>query len=118
MRQIPWHIPAAFLIGHLAMAGLLFWARPDQFASPVFYLLSGSTVFAAFFVAAEPTTSPVNCWPMLIYGFAGGMLMMLIRAYSNYTDGLAFTLLLMNLCHPLLDRITPKVYGLEATYHA
>ena len=113
--QIPWQIPVAFIIGNFLMAGILYLVDPGQFASPIFYLLSGGTVFAAFFLATEYTTSPVNPVPILIYGFLGGALLMMIRAFSNYPDGVAFTILLINLCNPLLDRITPKVYGVEAT---
>jgi len=117
-RQITWQIPVAFIVGNLLMAGILYLANPAQFASPVFYILSGGTVFAAFFLATEYSTSPVNPVPMLIYGFLGGVLLMLIRAFSNYTDGVVFAVLLINLCNPLLDRITPRVYGVEAASHA
>lgn len=118
IRQIPWHIPVAFIIGNLLMAGILYLVDPGQFASPTFYLLSGGTIFAAFFLATDHTTSPVNPVPMLIYGFLGGALLMIIRAFSNYPDGVVFTILLINLCNPLLDRIRPKVYGVEATGYA
>ena len=118
LRQVPWQIPAAFLAGHGLMAWILCLIDPDQFASPFFYLLSGSTVFAAFFLAPEHTTSPANRLPMFIYGLLGGVLLMLIRAFSVYTDGLAFTILLINLCYPLLDKITPRVLGIEAVRNA
>ncbi|HUV29713.1 MAG TPA: RnfABCDGE type electron transport complex subunit D [Acidobacteriota bacterium] len=117
-RQIPWHIPVAFIVGNLVMGEVLHLADPVQFATPLFYLLSGGTVFAAFFLATEYTTSPVNPVPMLLYGFLGGALLIVIRAFSNYTDGVVFTILLINLCNPLLDRITPRVYGIEAAQHA
>ncbi|MCD4761110.1 RnfABCDGE type electron transport complex subunit D, partial [bacterium] len=51
-------------------------------------------------------------------GFMGGVLLMVIRAFSNFSDGVVFTILLINLCNPLLDRITPKVYGLEESSRA
>jgi electron transport complex protein RnfD len=118
IRRIPWHIPLAFLVGHAFMAWILNLASPAEFASPLFYLLSGGTVFAAFFLATEYTTSPVNPIPRLIYGFLGGLLLMLIRAFSSYSDGVVFTILLINLCNPLLDRIRPRVYGVEVTGNA
>ncbi len=118
IKQITWHIPVTFIIGNFLMATILYLVDPGQFASPLFYLLSGGTVFAAFFLATEYTTSPVNPVPMLIYGFLGGALLMIIRAFSNYTDGVVFTILLINLCNPLLDRIRPKIYGLEVASHA
>ncbi len=118
IREISWQIPAGFIAGNLLMAGALGAMSPDQFASPMFYLLSGGTVFAAFFLATDHSTSPVNPIPMLIYGFAGGALLMIIRGFSNHVDGVVFAILLVNLCTPLLDRITPKVRGLEGVDHA
>ena len=78
----------------------------------------GGTVFAAFFLVTEYTTSPVNPIPRLLYGFLGGLLLMLIRAFSNYSDGVVFAILLINLGNPLLDRIRPKVWGVEVTGNA
>ncbi len=118
MREISWQIPAGFLAGNLLMAGVIGAVSPDLFASPTFYLLSGGTVFAAFFLATDHSTSPVNPIPMLIYGFLGGALLMIIRAFSNHVDGVVFAILLVNMCTPLLDRITPKVRGLEGVENA
>lgn len=117
-RQITWHIPVAFIAGNFLMAGLLHLIDPAQFATPLFYLLAGGTVFAAFFLATEYTTSPVNPLPMFLYGLLGGILLMLIRAFSVYVDGVAFTILLINLCSPLLDKITPQVGGGPEVRHA
>jgi electron transport complex protein RnfD len=117
-RQITWHIPVAFIVGHLFMAEILRLVDPAQFATPVFYVLAGGAVFAAFFLATEHTTSPVNPVPRLLYGFLGGVLLMLIRGFSSYIDGIAFTVLLINLCSPLLDRITPRVRGREVKQSA
>ncbi|MGD9486410.1 MAG: RnfABCDGE type electron transport complex subunit D [Calditrichaceae bacterium] len=117
-RQITWHIPVSFLAGVLINSALLHGLNPAQFAAPLFQILSGSAIFAAFFLATESTTSPVNPIPMLLYGLLGGLLLVLIRAFSIFHDGVAFTILLMNLCNPLLDKITPAVIGLEVEKHA
>ncbi|MGD9900048.1 MAG: RnfABCDGE type electron transport complex subunit D [Calditrichaceae bacterium] len=117
-RQITWHIPVAFMAGALITASVLHGLNPEQFATPLFQILSGSAVFAAFFLATESTTSPVNSIPMLLYGLIGGLLLVLIREFSIYHDGVAFTILLMNLCNPLFDKITPAVIGLEVEKHA
>jgi electron transport complex protein RnfD len=118
IREISWQIPAGFIAGNALIALILGATNPEQFASPMFYLLSGGAVYAAFFLATDHTTSPVNPVPMLIYGFLGGALLMTIRAFSNFTDGVVFAILLVNMCTPLLDRMTPKVRGLEGAEHA
>jgi electron transport complex protein RnfD len=109
LRQIKWHIPVSFLAGTYISAGTLHLIDPELYANPVFFILSGSVVFAAFFLATDHTTSPVNGLPMLLYGFLGGVLLVIIRTFSVYSDGAVFAILLINLCNPLLDRLTPAI---------
>ncbi|RQW05264.1 MAG: electron transporter RnfD, partial [Calditrichaeota bacterium] len=118
IRQITWHIPVSFLLGSFGTALIFHQMNPEQFATPLFHILSGSTFLGAFFLATEHTTSPVNRIPMFLYGLLGGILLIIIRSFSVYYDGIAFTILLMNLFNPLLDRITPGVSGLEEVSHA
>ncbi len=118
LRQITWHIPVAFLLGTYTMALIFHTMEPAQYASPLFFVLTGGTVFAAFFLATESTTSPVNPIPMFIYGFLGGLLLVLIRTFSSYNDGVVFVILLINLCNPLIDRWTPKPYGIKEISNA
>jgi electron transport complex protein RnfD len=117
-RQITWHIPVSFLLGVAVISFLGHLVYPDSFPSVQFQLLSGSTVFTTFFLVTDHTTSPVNKLPMIIYGFLGGLVLVLIRSFSIFYDGAVFAVLLINLCNPLIDRITPKVYGLEVKTNA
>ena len=118
MNAVTWHIPSAFILGVLSMSTVLQLINPHLSASPFFHLLSASTLLGAFFLATETTTSPVNPIPMLIYGFFGGALLVLLRSFSNHIDGVAFTILIINLFYPLLDRITPRIHGMELESHA
>ncbi|WP_407276697.1 RnfABCDGE type electron transport complex subunit D [Halothiobacillus sp. DCM-1] len=109
---IRWHIPLAMLLGVALMAGFLWWLDPNRFASPLFHLLTGATVFGAFFVATDPVTSSTTPRGRLIFGFGVGGLTVLIRNFGSYPDGVAFAVLLMNLCVPLIDYYTqPAVFG-------
>jgi len=111
LREIQWQLPAGFLIGLLVTAALLHRSNPEVFATPVFYLLSGGTVFMGLFLLTDHTTSPVNKVPLFLYGILAGVLLILIRGYSKHVDGIVFAVLLANLCAPLLDMIKPKVKG-------
>jgi len=112
MREIPWQLPCGFLSGLLVTAVTVRWlGQPGEFASPQFYLVAGSTVFAAFFLITDHPTSPVGSLAMLLYAALGGMLLMLIRAFSVYPDGVVFAILLVNLTAPLIDRIARPVVG-------
>ena len=111
MREIQWQAPAGFLLGIVATAGILHITDPVSFASPMFYVLSGGTVFMGLFLITDHTTSPVNKTPLFLYGLLAGVLLILIRGYSKHFDGIAYAVLLVNLCAPLLDMIKPKTKG-------
>lgn len=111
LREVQWHAPAGFIVGLVATASILHMIAPDSFADPVFYLLSGGTVFMGLFLITDHTTSPVNNLPLFLYGLLAGILLIFIRCYSKHIDGIAYTVLLVNLCAPLMDMIKTKVKG-------
>lgn len=79
---------------------------------PVFHLLAGSVLFGAVFMATDPVTSPVTLRGRWIFGIGVGLIIMLIRVWGSYPDGVTFAILLMNAVTPLLNRWTrPRIYG-------
>lgn len=112
-REIQWQLPVGFIIGLMATASLLHLTNPEVFASPIFYLLSGGTIFVGFFLITDHTTSPVNRLPMFLFAMLVGILLILIRGYSKHVDGIVYAVLLANLCSPLMDMIRPKVKGVD-----
>jgi electron transport complex protein RnfD len=108
---IRWEIPAAFIAGVYLSAFLFHLIDPVRFVSPVYHLLTGYTLIGAFFLATEDSSSPVNFIPMLIYGAAGGLMTVLIRNIGAYVDGVIMAILVINLIHPLLDKIRPTALG-------
>ena len=60
-------------------------------------------------VAASPAATTVR-----IFGFLAGVMAYTIRVFGGYPDGVAFAVLLMNLCVPLIDRYTqPPIFGMK-----
>ena len=108
---IRWEISVAFIGGVFITAALFNLADPARYASPVFHLLTGYTLFGAFFLATESSSSPVNVIPMLLFGALGGIMTVLIRNIGAYVDGVIFAILLINLINPLVDKIRPKAIG-------
>ncbi len=111
-RVISWHIPVAMLVG-LATISLVTWLiAPEIAGSPLFHLLSGGTMLAAFFIATDPVTAATTIKGKLVFGAGVGLLTYIIRVWGGYPDGVAFAVLLMNMLVPLIDYYTqPKVYG-------
>jgi electron transport complex protein RnfD len=106
-----WEIAFSFLAGIFVTASIFNAIDPTRFAGPFFHLCTGYTLIAAFFLAPEEASSPVNFIPMLIYGAAGGIMTILIRNIGAYVDGAILAILVINLINPLLDKIRPKALG-------
>ncbi|PIJ51680.1 electron transport complex subunit RsxD [Erwinia sp. OLTSP20] len=111
-QAIRWHIPVSFLLS-LCLCALAGWLlAPDRFISPLMHLFSGATMLGAFFIATDPVTASTTNKGRLIFGALIGMLVWLIRSFGGYPDGVAFAVLLANICVPLIDYYTqPRVYG-------
>ncbi len=111
-RIISWHLPTAFLAA-LATISLAFYvANPAHFANPLFHLMSGASMLCAFFIITDPVSGPTTPKGKLYFAAGVGILTYLIRVYGGYPDGVAFAVLLMNMCVPLIDALTqPRVFG-------
>jgi electron transport complex protein RnfD len=110
-RVISWHIPISFVAGVIFFSGIFWLVNPGEYASPLFHLLAGGALLAAFFLATDMTTSPVTPAGMLIYGFLGGVVTVIIRVWGEWIDGAYYAVFLASLVTPLLDKMKPKVYG-------
>lgn len=52
----------------------------------------------------------------LVYGVAIGALVFVIRTWGSFPEGVAFAVLLMNACTPLIETyVRPRVFGRTRT---
>ncbi len=108
---VRWEISLSFLAGVFITALLFNLSDSNQYAGPMFHLFTGYTLIAAFFLVPEDSSSPANFIPMLLFGVLAGLMTVLIRNVGAYVDGVPFSILLLNLANPLLDKIRPKAIG-------
>jgi electron transport complex protein RnfD len=109
---IRWQIPVSVLASIFLAAMVLYAYDPGRFPSPGFHLFSGATMLGAFFIATDPVSAATTDRGRLIYGAGIGLLTYTIRTWGGYPDGIAFAVLLMNGCVPLIDRYTrPRPFG-------
>jgi Na+-transporting NADH:ubiquinone oxidoreductase subunit B len=78
-------------------------AGASSIPSPLSTLLAGSFLFGAFFVVTEPVSGPKTKAGQWIYGGLTGVLIVILRAFSNFSEGVMFSVLIMNAFVPLLD---------------
>ena len=111
-RTINWHIPVTVLTSTGIFALIFYVNDPNTAASPLFHIFSGSILIGAFFIATDPVTAATTNKGRIVYGALIGFLVYVIRSWGGYPDGVAFAVLLANMCVPLIDYYTqPKVYG-------
>lgn len=112
-RIFSWHAPVAMLAS-LSLFAAIFYDGGSSASggSPLFHLLSGATMFGAFFIVTDPVTSAVSVRGRLLYGAMIGALVYIIRVRGNYPDAVAFAVLIMNFAAPFIDNYTqPRSYG-------
>ncbi len=113
-KIITWHLPTAFL-GSLAVISGVFWiVNPAHFASPLIHLFSGASMLCAFFIITDPVSGPTTPKGKLWFAAGVAVITYLVRVYGGYPDGVAFAVIFMNICVPLIDAYTqPRVFGHE-----
>ncbi len=76
-----------------------------------FHLLSGAVLFVAVFIVTDPKSSPASRAGRLIGGALAGIINACIRHYTFYSEGIVYSILIMNLLTPSIDRVTFQMRG-------
>lgn len=105
-KTISYQIPLGMIAAILLIAGLGYFLSPGTVMNPLAHLFSGGVMFGAFFIATDPVSSPVSSKGRWIFGIGLGSLIMVIRIFSGYPEGVMFAVLIMNAVAPLIDRWT------------
>jgi len=99
--HIGWRIPVS-IIGTVVVLTLI------AGENPVYHLVTGGLMIGAFFMATDWVTSPFTDKGKLIYGIAIGALVVLFRVGFMITEGVAFSILIMNAFVPMIEKLTSR----------
>ncbi|MGN0688636.1 MAG: RnfABCDGE type electron transport complex subunit D [Oscillospiraceae bacterium] len=100
--------PAAF-IGTVALLELIIGGSP---VDALYQVLSGGLVLGALFMATDYSTTPLTEKGKLIFGLGCGVLTFVIREFASLPEGVSYSILLMNILTPYIDKITmPRAFG-------
>lgn len=105
---INWRIPIIY-IGTTAIMLLLLGVGSEQV---IYHILSGGLILGAFFMATDYASAPVTPKGQIIFALGAGVLTGIIRIKGGFPEGVSYSILLMNVASPLIDKFTsPKVFG-------
>jgi electron transport complex protein RnfD len=110
-RYADWKISLGYIGSVFGFSGILYYLGKTP-AMPIFHILSGGVMLGGLFMATDPVTSPVTIKGRWIFGIGGGLICVLIRVWGGYPEGVSYSILIMNMFVPLLDRISEKsIFG-------
>ena len=103
-KAASWRLALSCLLGGGMLSGILHAAGVGSMPSPISTLLSGSFLFGTVFVVTEPISGAKTNTGQWIYGFMVGGLTIVLRGFSNFSEGIMFSTLIMNAFVPILDQ--------------
>jgi electron transport complex protein RnfD len=104
-QYIDWRIPVGY-IGTVAVLSAVFGQ------DPLFHVLSGGLLLGAFFMATDLVTTPITKRGKWIFAIGAGVIVVIIRLFGGYPEGVSFSILIMNAVTPLINRYTrPRKFG-------
>lgn len=75
-------------------------------------ILSGGLILGAFFMATDYTTAPITPKGQIVFGIGCGFITAVIRLWGGYPEGVSYSILLMNLLVPVIEKHTrDRIFG-------
>ena len=106
---ISWKIPVIYI----ATVAILFAVIGRQgVRMPLHEICAGGVMLGGIFMATDYASSPVTPKGQIIFAVGAGLITYLIRTFGGYPEGVSYSILIMNLCVPLIERFTePTIFG-------
>ncbi|WP_053957528.1 RnfABCDGE type electron transport complex subunit D [Inediibacterium massiliense] len=102
-------IPVIY-IATVAVLTFIFGGFDAQFM--IYQIFAGGLMLGAIYMATDYASSPVTPKGQIIFALGCGLLTSVIRVYGGYPEGVSYSILLMNVAAPLIDKYTsPRVFG-------
>ncbi|MEE3486666.1 MAG: RnfABCDGE type electron transport complex subunit D [Bulleidia sp.] len=104
-KDIDWQVPVTYILTVFVLSLILALMKSLPASYAVFSVLAGGVMFGAVFMMTDPVTSPVTLPGRVVFAIGAGMLTFLIRLKSNLSDGVLYSILLMNMLVPAIDKL-------------
>ena len=107
-KVISWHTPVIYIGTVFALSLLITF----DITEALYHVLGGGLIIAAFFMATDYVTTPINKYGKMVFAFGCGILTVLIRFFGSYPEGVSFAILIMNIVSPYIEKLcTMKPFG-------
>ncbi len=103
-RVISFEVPMIF-VGGVFVLSLIITGNP---VLALYQVLSGGLLLGAVFMATDYVTTPITRLGRMIFAFGCAIITVMIRFYGTYPEGVSFSILLMNILSPYIEKWTVK----------
>ncbi len=104
-------IPLTTMITIMVISLIMSNFQGASFTYVVYNMTLGATVFAIFFLAVDPVTSPRGNYGKVIYGVLIAVVTMFIRILSTSIVGILFAILFANMLTPIINKKSTDVWN-------
>ena len=113
-RVVKVTIPLTIILTVALISGIFSAVNPEAYTGPLFNIFTGGLLLGAFYMATDYVTSPMTTKGQIIFGVGIGVIVMMIRYFGAYPEGVSFSILIMNCVVPLLNKYCkPARFGKE-----
>ncbi|MBQ1934886.1 MAG: RnfABCDGE type electron transport complex subunit D, partial [Clostridia bacterium] len=103
-RVIHWETPVIFM-GTVFVLSLII---KGDLTAALYQLLGGGLIIGAVFMATDYVTTPINRAGKCVFALGCGIITVLIRFWGSYPEGVSFSILLMNILSPYIEKMCAK----------
>ncbi len=91
---------------YIGSFGLMTFLYTGSAVETLYHILGGGLIIGAFFMATDYTTAPLTNRGKLVFALGCAVITFVIRQFGSYPEGVSFSILLMNLLTPYIDKLT------------
>ncbi len=102
---IKWYVPLSYIL----TVFVLYLVKEGSLMYALYEVLSGGLFFGAVFMATDYVTTPITNRGKVIFCIAAGILTFIIRAFMALPEGVSFSILIMNIFTPFIEKFTSPV---------
>ena len=108
-RVIDYRIPLVYMSVIFIGSSIVAFTNGMGLYYSLYHIFSGGAIFGAVFMLTDPVTNPTSISGRCLFAMGAGFITLVIRLAGNYPEGVLFSILLMNMMTPVIDRLIEGV---------